>query len=98
MRLAYCNLLNRCPDPTGFQHFTQKIRLLGGQVHEIIRDLAMSPEFEQKHIRRNINAIENIYLKILGRVPEIGIININVTKMKSYNSFYKVIEQLGTEF
>lgn len=71
VKLAYCSILGRCPDPTGSQYFTSILQLTG-LVNLIVSDLAMSPEFEQKNVIGNQDAIDNIYLKILGRAPDAG--------------------------
>lgn len=65
---AYCRVLNRCPDWGGF---ISMLRLYpdNGNIKEIIRVLAKSPEFNAKYIANQPTgqAVENLYDHLLNR-------------------------------
>lgn len=65
-------MLDRCPSPAETQLYAGAHRIPGGRINELVRELAMLPEFEQKFITNKPYAIDNLYQKILGRSPDSG--------------------------
>lgn len=77
-------MLDRCPSPYETEVYAGIHRLPNARINELIRELAMLPEFELKFIANNSHAVDNLYLKILGRASNPGWLN----SLFSYFSLY----------
>lgn len=72
VRRAFCNVLERCPSSVELQTYSAAYPLPGGHMNELVRQLAMFPEFEGKYIMNNPLAVDMIFLRIMGRPPNPG--------------------------
>lgn len=64
---AFCNLLNRCPDPSGMNYWLSVYASDNGNMQMIVEEMASTSEFQQKFITGNPDPVSILYQKILGR-------------------------------
>lgn len=71
---AFCHCLLRCPDASGLQSFKKLYQLTDGDMREVYRGLAKSPEFHRKRIASETSKhpVEILYKIFLLREADPG--------------------------
>jgi hypothetical protein len=69
VRLAFCRILDRCGTAGEVQAYSSAYPISDSRTNELVRNLAMLVDFEQKFITNNPHAVDNLYMKLLDRTP-----------------------------